>query len=110
MTVASLPIFSIECASEKDTIDRVSSSFILQFIAGSLDRPVSTAKIYFAYSPKQSTIESYPEREPYKENQGVQAWQGMIAIFRSISKSTWAKFFDEMPRIGRPSDDKLNPI
>src|SRR5207249_1127904 len=70
--VTSLPILGKECRSEKLTIDLLSKSPTLQFIAGSELNPVSTAKISSENSPKQSANLSNPEFEPYNENQGVQ--------------------------------------
>ena len=59
-TVSSLPMLRGECASENETIDRESTSGTLQFMAGSLDRPVSMAGMRFAASPKAlfSRVES----------------------------------------------------
>jgi len=47
-------------------------------MAGSEDRPVSMAKILSVYSSKQSFKESNPDCDPKRENQGVQAWAGIM--------------------------------
>ncbi len=106
-TLASRPILVKECESELEIRPMLSSLDHLQFMAGSLDKPVSTAKIFGAYSSKHSSSESKPDIEPKTENQGVQQCAGTIAALGSISKTILASSLASSPRIGLPSDLRL---
>ena len=75
--LASLPKFSGEWASELDTRVKPSNPETRQFMGGSDDSPVSTAKMFGVRSSKHSSRESKPDLEPRTENQGVQMWAGI---------------------------------
>ena len=106
-TVSSLPMFRGECASENDTIDRESTSGTFQFMAGSLDSPVSIAGMRSAASPKHSSIESKPDFEPYMPYHGVHTWAGITTQRSSASHAICAMSLADNFSIGRPSDARV---
>src|SRR3990172_5568365 len=109
-TVASLPSFCGEWASEKETILRSPSADIHQFMAGSEDNPVSIAYILGESSSKHSSMESKPETLPYKEKCGVQAWAGMIKQRSLTPRAISATALAVSPTMGRPSERRLAPL
>src|SRR3989344_2039343 len=96
-----------ECESEFEIKEILSSWDRRQFITGSLESPVSTAKIYFVYSPKHASSVSKPDIEPNTENQGVQQCAGTTTAFGFAFKTIFTTSRESMPKIGRPSDAKL---
>ena len=102
--LASRPRFSGECASELDTRVNPSNDDTRQFMAGSEESPVSTAKIWGVKSSKHSSMESKPDLEPSTENQGVQMWAGIKKASLEVSSRVSSRSRASSPRIGRPSD------
>src|SRR3989338_4992629 len=101
---ASRPMRLKEWLSELEISAYLSSMETRQFMAGSLDKPVSRAKIYFEYSSKHSSIVLKPDLEPKTENHGVQICAGTKKQFGSAFKAIFKSSFESSPRIGRPSD------
>src|SRR5690242_19628731 len=77
-TFASRPIFRRLWASELEVKEYLSKPEICQFILGSDDKPVSIALMYFAWSPKASSILLKPDSDPNTPKCGVQACAGII--------------------------------
>src|SRR5512145_3359552 len=84
-----------------------SNSATRQFIGGSEDRPVSTAKTSLAKSEKHSVTLSNPDLEPNIENQGVQMCAGTRNAWEWSDKVISSKCRASRPRIGRPSEPRL---
>ena len=84
-----------------------SSSATDQFIAGSLDNPVSTAWIWGAISRKHSSKRSNPDLEPYIPYQGVQTWAGMTIHWGLVSRTSAVVSRTDKARVGRPSGSRL---
>ena len=74
------------------------------FIAGSDERPVSSANMYGVRSSKHSSTESNPDRDPNIENQGVQTCAGIRKDSEVVSRAISRRILLSSPRIGRPSD------
>src|SRR3989338_79824 len=92
-----------ECASELLNKVYLSSFESRQFIAGSLESPVSIACILCEYSLKHSSTESNPDMLPKIPYQGVQLCAGIISISSSISFIISTNSMQENPKIGLPS-------
>jgi hypothetical protein len=75
-----------------------------QFIGGSEDKPVSTAKMCLVKSPKASVMLSKPPMEPKAENHGVQIWAGTNKFLASAFKVNFSRSYESSPKIGRPSE------
>ena len=103
-TEAFRPRYPGECASELEISLISSRSLMRQFIGGSEDNPVSTAKICFFNDPKHSSIESKPDFDPNMENHGVQMWAGTKKPLSLTSSIMESRSCASSPRIGRPSD------
>src|SRR3990167_11155710 len=58
-------------------------------------------------SPKHSSTESKPEKEPKTENQGVQTWAGITKAFSSHKRAISARSREVIPTIGLPSERRL---
>src|SRR3989338_8876674 len=101
---ASLPMRLNEWLSELEISAYLSSMETRQFIAGSLDKPVSKAKMCFEYSSKHSSIVLKPDFEPNTENQGVHICAGTKKQFGSAFKAIFKSSLESSPKIGRPSD------
>ena len=67
---AFLPSLAGECRSELDIRHMASRLLTRQFIGGSEESPVSTAKMCRARSPKHALGESKPDFDPSIENHG----------------------------------------
>ena len=98
-----------EWASEKETTVRWETSGTAQFIEGSLESPVSTARTWGAMSPKHSSIPSKPDFDPSIPYQGVQMWAGTIIARGSVSNTREARSGAAMPTDGLPSPPNLLP-
>ena len=81
-----------------------------QFIAGSLESPVSNANIFFAWSWKQSSIELNPELEPKREKCGVQICPGITMQFSSISKIIRASSEASLTAFAQISPEELQKM
>src|SRR3989338_2024271 len=101
---ASLPMRLNEWLSELEIREYLSSMETRQFMAGSLDKPVSKAKICFEYSSKHSSIVLKPDLEPNTENQGVHICAGTKKQLGSAFKTIFKSSLESSPKIGRPSD------
>ena len=73
-------------------------------MGGSDDKPVSTAWIMGARSPKHSSTESKPEKAPNMEKCGVQIWAGTNTASGQLSSVISSKSRLSRPRMGRPSE------
>ncbi len=60
-----------------------------------------------ARSPKHSSIESKPDRDPSTENHGVHACAGTSNDGPPASSTIASRSLESMPRMGRPSDARL---
>ena len=87
-----------------------SSSGTRQHMAGSLDRPVSMARMCGVKSPKHSSSESKPDLDPNIPNHGVQAWAGIIMQRGSISRIISSKSLGDMVSVGLPSPSSFAPL
>jgi len=103
-TEAFRPRYPGEWASELDIRRILSRSSTRQFMGGSEDNPVSTAKICSFKEPKHSSMESNPDFDPNMENQGVQIWAGTKKPLSLISSMMESRSAASSPSIGRPSD------
>ena len=88
---------------------RPATSRMFQFIAGSLDSPVSTAWMWGVMSKKHSSRWSKPDLDPNNPNQGVQTWAGMTMHWWFMSNAKAVRSLADMGKVGRPSDSSLAP-
>ena len=102
--MASRPSFAAEWASEFEISWNRSRADSRQFMGGSEERPVSTAWIMGARSPKHSSTVSKPEKAPNMEKWGVQMWAGTKTASGQISRVSSSRSWLEIPRIGLPSE------
>ncbi len=103
------PSFSGEWASELAINVYLSRKLHIQFIGGSVERPISTAEIYFDKSSKHSITESNPDFEPNMENHGVQICAGTKKISSETSRLNSRRSLLSIPIIGLPSEVMLKP-
>src|SRR5207249_11459307 len=105
--VASRASLCAECASELETMAKRSSADSREFIDGSDDSPVSSAKIWGNRSSKHASKLSNPDSEPSTAKCGVQIWAGMNSTSGQTSRLISSRSWLSSPRIGRPSDLRL---
>ena len=72
-------------------------------MAGSDERPVSSAVMYSVISSKHSSMLSKPELDPKRAKCGVQTWAGINMQSGDASMTILRSSLASMPSMGRPS-------